>query len=136
MIEREVLAYFGICPLDEKGSKLIIWGRVDESPTDFEEFADCRHSIRLKQHTPLLVGNKPSHPGMPPSAEEETKMDAWNKRADAYASYYLSLFMPREDLENKELNWSTLQEFVDKLQKPKHNKHISSHDDGPAHEGT
>ena len=84
---------------------------------DFEGRFDCRHSIRLKQHTPLLIGKKPSHPGTrPPVDAPKSLLNAWKWKADKFAQYHLSLFRPEHMGDNLDYSWETLENFVTSLQ--------------------
>ena len=90
--------------------------RYSLSPA-FEGANDCRHSICLKQKTPLLTGRRPGHPGIQPESDNRKLMNQWTKKADAYAAYYLHLFMPlHSESGSKELGWQDLKDFIKKLE--------------------
>lgn len=57
---------------------------------NFHGHNDCYHVLGHKQATPLLVGKPPPHPGFKPKNENEI----WKKKANAFATYYLTLFRP------------------------------------------
>ena len=81
----------------------------------FEGFADCRHSICLKQKTPLMTSKRPPHPGRRPI--DGKLLLTWKKKADCYAAYYLHLFMPLDiDTGSLKLGWDQLEDFIVRLQ--------------------
>ena len=82
----------------------------------FEGFPDCRHAIRTKQHTPLLTGSRPPHPGLEPSEGNIIARNAWKRKADKYAKYYLTLFCPGEMRNRIQFTWDGLNDFITTLQ--------------------
>ena len=84
--------------------------------TRFDGCNDCRHCIRTKQCTPLLSGTKPSHPGTEPCLDNGPEHEAWKLKADTYARYYLTLFLPGDLVDHISMDWVGLQTFVSRLQ--------------------
>ena len=85
---------------------------------EFEGANDCHHYMRLKQCTPLLTGKTPVHPGLKPSlSADPKKLQAWKRKADAYAKHYLVLFRPETVQDNSfGYSWEDLEAFVKDLQ--------------------
>ena len=85
---------------------------------------DVYHVLSRKQKTPLLKDLPPRHPGKRPpggGTEEEVKaFQFWKKRADDFASYYLTLFRPhRLDSPHLSYDWEALQLWIEDLRKDK-----------------
>jgi len=73
----------------------------------------CHHVLRRKQHTPLIKGRMPRHPGTKPANGSTTR---WQTQADSYASFYLTLFRPENAHSNFGYSWVDLEDFVSHLQ--------------------
>jgi hypothetical protein len=82
----------------------------------FEGFPDCRHVIRTKQHTPLLTGKRPRHPGTEPPQNNIVARNSWIQKADRYARYYLTLFCPGDMTASTEFTWDGLNKFITALE--------------------
>ena len=83
---------------------------------EFQGFPDCRHAIRTKQHTPLLTGKKPRHPGKEPPPNNVVARNSWIQKANKYARYYLTLFCPGDMATSIDFTWNGLQKFIVSLE--------------------
>ena len=98
----------------------------------FEGATDCRHSIKLKQTTPILLGTCPAHPGeeplepLPHQFQTETRHlkrhkiwslrhNVWKKKANDFARYHLLLFRPETIHSNFSYTWNDLVHWTQQL---------------------
>jgi len=83
----------------------------------FMGYFDSYHVVRRKQHTPLLTGKIPPHPGDAPPLEAAASLrDQWTKKADAFARYYLTLFRPESMDDSLLYTWEALCDWIQVLQ--------------------
>lgn len=123
------LSYYECLACTEVQNKPPIEDRVDsckslhsqrhfELTVAFEGCFDCVQVLLQKQRTPLLCGGYPRHPGTTPLVAENTPaFRSWQKDADAFARYYLILFRPDWPDSGLLYTWSTLQAWIDQLQR-------------------
>ena len=100
-----------------------------EMDPSFEGATDCRHSLKVKQTTPLLVGAVPPHPGdcpIEPKPHQFKKKSrflkrhsiwslqrrAWRQKADRFARYHLILFRPESIHDNHSYTWEDLRHWT------------------------
>ena len=102
--------------VNNKNAKRREAGSKFEMDVNFEGYMDCRHCIRMKQSTPLLSGKKPTHPGTVPLPSDGRLYEAWKLKADNYAKYYLTLFLPGDYKDIISMDWNGLKKFVSLLQ--------------------
>ena len=98
----------------------------------FEGATDCRHSIKLKQTTPILLGTCPPHPGeeplepLPHQFKTETRHlkrhkiwslrhNVWKKKANDFARHHLLLFRPETIHSNFSYTWNDLVDWTQQL---------------------
>ena len=79
-------------------------------------------TLKGKQSTVIFKGKAARHPGEKPKDRE--LMLNWQKQADRFAEYILTMFRPEEcdfkgnstTLSNLSYNWQALQEWINKCQ--------------------
>jgi hypothetical protein len=69
--------------------------------------------LKAKQPTMIFKGKPPPHPGQRP--EKITLVSNWQKRADKYANYILTMFRPEIDNE-RDYSWNALESWIKNLQ--------------------
>lgn len=75
------------------------------------------HEIRLKSRIdPFILGGKPP-PSLPKLPAKPDRSSQWQKRADAFAAYYLVLFRPYhpENVQNLHWDWDAFCEFMNQI---------------------
>ena len=102
-------------------------GRKSNGRFRFADGFALKHShvqvLRSKHCTLKFSTSPPRHPGPEPPANEEKKHEAWRKRANAYAFYYLTLFRPERNnfqaakqwSNEEKYDWETFKEHIKKL---------------------
>ncbi len=88
-----------------------------ELSPDFAGCTDCRHQLKIKQSTPLLIGRAPPHPGPKPEGVPVfcKPFQNWEVKANAYARYYLLLFRPETFSDHLSYTWRDLEDWVEQL---------------------
>ena len=82
----------------------------------FLAHSNSYHALGLKQHTPLLTGVTPRHPGNKPSSLATRSGIKWTAKANYYAKYYLALFRPEDITTAQGYNWTDLEDYISILQ--------------------
>ena len=70
--------------------------------------------LKAKQSTLIFKGRMPRHPGEKP--ESSNNLQNWQRQANRYANYVLTMFRPILDNEEQEYTWDALNEWINELQ--------------------
>ena len=93
-----------------------------------EIWANHHQALHSKLCTPKFFENPPPHPGLKPPDNKTNLHDViqWNRMAEKFAEFYLSIFCPESNLYSKHqennysYEWEDPATFVTKLQQSKH----------------
>jgi hypothetical protein len=92
-----------------------------EFSPDFVLAARYTQQLKAKQPTMIFKGKLPPHPGQKP--DRESMVQNWQKRADKYANYILTMFRPeinninpKNGVSDLDYSWKALELWIKSLQ--------------------
>jgi hypothetical protein len=90
-------------------------------PPDFVLAARYTQQLKAKQPTMIFKGKLPPHPGQKP--DRDSMVRNWQKQADKYANYILTMFRPeinnispKNGMSNLDYSWNALELWIKSLQ--------------------